>query len=101
MSGESPREENRVDRNCGTSVADPSQISACGIVVAAPATVPTQASRQQPIECWPLGQQESWDAFKCEMPAVWQSVDISGEFPADATIDPCRPMATITMTAMS
>jgi len=48
-----------MDRNCGTSVGVPSQFSACGIVVAAPATVPTQASRQQLIVCWPLGQQES------------------------------------------
>src|SRR5271156_4995338 len=101
MSGESPREENLVDRACGTSVVDPSQFSARGIVWATPATVPVQASRQQPIVCWPLGQQESRDASECETAADWQSVDISGEIPAKATTDPCRPMASITMTAMS
>jgi hypothetical protein len=51
MSGESPREENRVDKNCETNVVDPSQLSACGIVMTAPATVLAQASRQQPIVC--------------------------------------------------
>jgi hypothetical protein len=59
MSGESPREEKRVDRNCGSSVVDPSQFNTRGIIVAAPATVPAQASRQQLTERWPFGQQES------------------------------------------
>ena len=31
------------------------------------------------------------------MAAVWQSVDIKGEIPANATMDPCSPMASITM----
>jgi hypothetical protein len=101
MSGESPREENRVDRNCGSSVEDPSHFSTCGVVVTALATVPTQASRQQPIACWSLGQQESCDASECETREVWQSVDIRGEIPANATTDPCRPMASITMATMS
>ncbi len=101
MSGESPRERNCVDRNCGISVADPSQFSTFGIDVAAPATVPTQASRQQPIECCPLGQQESWDAEECETAAVWQSVDIICEIPANATTELCSPMASITTSAMS
>jgi hypothetical protein len=35
------------------------------------------------------------------MAEVWQSVDIKGEVAANATTDPCRPMASITMTAMS
>jgi hypothetical protein len=51
--------------------------------------------------CWPFGQQESWGAFECEMAAVGQSVDIKGEIPANATIEPCRPMASITITAMN
>ena len=32
---------------------------------------------------------------------VWQSIDSSGEIPANATTELCRPMASITMTAMS
>ena len=51
--------------------------------------------------CWPFGQQESWDASECEVADVWQFVDIKGEIPANATIEPCRPMASMTMTAMS
>jgi hypothetical protein len=53
------------------------------------------------MECWPFGQQESCDASECEMAAVWQSVDIKGEIPANATTDPCRPIASITMRAMN
>jgi hypothetical protein len=83
------------------NVADPSQFSACGIVVTAPATVPTQPSRQQLTVCRPFEQQESPDAPECEPEEVWQSVDIGGEIPANATTDPCRPMASITMNAMS
>lgn len=88
MSGESPREENRVDTTCGTSVADPSQLRTCGVVATAPVTVPTQASRQQLIEGWPFGQQESREAAECEMPAVWQAADMRGEIPAKATTEP-------------
>ena len=101
MSGESPREENRFDRNCGTSVADAGQFSTCGGVVTAPATVHTQASRQQLIACRPLGQQQSWEAGECETTAVWQSVGIDGQTRAKAATDPCRPMASSTMAAMS
>jgi hypothetical protein len=35
------------------------------------------------------------------MAAVWQSVDIRGEIPANATTEPCRPIASITMRAMN
>ena len=35
------------------------------------------------------------------MTAVWQSVDIIGEIPANATTELCRQMTSITMTAMS
>jgi hypothetical protein len=100
MSGESPREEKCVERNWGGSIADPSHFHACGITTA-PATVPAQASRQQLIECWPFGQQESRDAFECEIAAVWQFVAIKVETPANATADPCRPMASITRIAMN
>jgi hypothetical protein len=101
MSGESPREEKCVVRNCGRSVAWPCQLGACGVVVIAPATVPAQASRQQLIVRWPFGQQESCDASVCELAVAWQSVDINGEIPANATTDPCRPIASITIRAMN
>ena len=101
MSGESPRVEKCVVRNCGRSVVDPSQLSACSVVVTEPAIVPTQASRQQLIVRWPLGQQESCEASECELAAVWQSVDINGEIPANATTELCSPMTSITMMAMS
>ena len=101
MSGESPREETCVERNCGITDANPTQFSICGAVATAPATLPVQASRQQLIVWWPLGQQESCDAAEWEMPAVWQSVDIKAEIPANATTDPCKPMVSITMNAMS
>jgi hypothetical protein len=35
------------------------------------------------------------------MAALWQSVDIKGEAAANAATELCRPMASITMTAMS
>jgi hypothetical protein len=101
MSGESPRVEKCVVRNCGRSVVDPSQLSARSVVVTAPALVPAQASRQQLIVRWPLGQQESCEASKCELAPIWQSVDINGEIPANATTELCSPMTSITMMAMS
>ena len=101
MSGESPREEKCVVRNCGSSVADPSHFNTWGVIAATPATVPAQASRQQLIVCWSFGQQESCEASECELAAVWQSVDINGEMPANATTELCKPMTSITMTAMS
>ena len=101
MSGESPRVEKRVVQNCGSSVAWPCQLSACGVVVTEPAIVPAQASRQQLIVRWPLGQQESCEASECELAAVWQSVDINGEIPANATTELCSPMTSITMMGMS
>ena len=57
MRGESPRERKSVELNCGSSVADSSQFNACGVIATAPAIVPVQASRQQRVEYWPLGQQ--------------------------------------------
>ena len=39
--------------------------------------------------------------MECETPAVWQWVGAKGETPANATTDPCRAMASITMIAMS
>jgi hypothetical protein len=101
MSGESPREEKCIDRNCGRSVAKPSQVRDWGVVVTAPGIVPAQASRQQLIVRWPFGQQESCEVFECELAAVWQSVDINGEIPANATTELCSPMTSITMRAMS
>lgn len=101
MSGESPRVEKCVVRNCGRCVVDPSQLSACGVVVTEPAIVPTQASRQQLIVRWPFGQQESCEASERALAAVWQSVNINGEFPAKATTELCSPMTSITMMAMS
>jgi hypothetical protein len=35
------------------------------------------------------------------MAALWQFVDINGEIAANAIAELCRPMASITMTAMS
>jgi len=90
-----------VEMDCRISVADPSQITACGIVMMAPATAPEQASRQQAIPSWPFGQQEFCDASGCETKADWQCANVSGETPAKAINDPCRPMAIITITAMS
>lgn len=63
--------------------------------VAGETVTPTEArqrSRQQLIACWPFGQHAS---------ALWQSVDIEAEVAANAAIDPCRPMASINITAMS
>jgi hypothetical protein len=88
-------------RNCARSVVDPSQLSACGVVVIPPAIVPVQASRQQLIVRWPLGQQESCEVSECALAAVWQSVDINGEIPANATTELCSPITSITMMAMS
>lgn len=99
MSGESPREEKCVDRNGEGSVADPNQFNTCDITVTVPATVPTQASKQQLIVRWPFGQQGSWDASECETAAAWQSVNINEEIPANATAELCNPMTSITMTA--
>jgi hypothetical protein len=101
MSGESPREENRVETSCGSRGADPDHCSACGVAVTAPATPPMQVSRQQLIVWWLFGQQGSREGAVCETPAVRQSVPIEGEIPANATTDPCKPMASITMIAMS
>src|SRR5579859_6623425 len=101
MSGESPRVEKCVDRNCGRSVAWPSQPRDCGVVVTAPARVPAQASRQQLVVCWPFGQQGSCEASECELAADWQSANIDGEIPANATTELCNPMTSITITAIS
>jgi hypothetical protein len=101
MSGESPRVEKCVVRHCGRSVAWLCQLSACGVVVTEPAIVPAQASRQQLIVRWPLGQQESCEASKCELAAVGQSVDVNGEIPANATTELCSPKTNITMMAIS
>jgi hypothetical protein len=49
MSGDSPREEKCVVRNCGSNVVWRWQFNACGVIATAPAMVPAQASRQQLI----------------------------------------------------
>jgi hypothetical protein len=90
MSGESPREE-KIEMPAGTTGAERAyQANAAGATVTP--TLARQRSRQQLIACWPCGQHAS---------ALWQSVDITGEVAANAAIEPCRPMASINMTAMS
>ena len=90
MSGESPREE-KVEILAGRIAAGRAyQANVVGETVTP--TLVRQRSRQQFIACWPFGQHAS---------ALWQSVDIEGEVAANAAIEPCRPMASINMTAMS
>ena len=67
---------------------------------AATATAARQATRQQLMVCWPLGQQGVSGASDCAAAAVWQSVDIRGDV-AKATSELCRPMTSIAIKAMS
>lgn len=95
MSGESPREE-KVEILAGRIAAGRTyQASVAGETVTP--TLMRQRSRQQLIANWPFGQHAS---FASEL-ELWQSVDIEGEVAANAAIEPCRPTASINMTAMS
>jgi hypothetical protein len=99
MSGELPREEKIEVRPASAGAERPYQTEIAGDTVMP--TLAKQRSRQQFIACWPFGQQESCDASVCELCVVWQSVDINGDVAEYAARDPCRPMASITMAAMS
>jgi len=97
MSGESPREKKAEMRDCGSGAVLPHQVMDTGDVVIA--ITATQASRQQPALCNPLGQQD-FCAASAVSEVLWQS-DCINCGPAKATTDPCRPMAIITIKAMS
>jgi hypothetical protein len=56
MSGESPREEKLVVRNCRAGAVRPCQIRAAGDAVTPSRAMVRQASRQQLAACKPLGQ---------------------------------------------
>jgi hypothetical protein len=99
MSGESSREEKVEVRNGRAGAVRPYQTE--NTDETAMPTAVRQASRQQLIVCDALGQHDFWDASECEMAADWQSVDITEEVAANATRELCRPMASITIIAMS
>jgi len=97
MSGESPREKKVEMRDCSSGAVRPYQANDTGDVTIAISA--TQASRQQPAVCSPLGQQD-FCAKPSMLEALWQS-DCIGEGPAKAARDPCKPIASIMIKAMS
>jgi hypothetical protein len=95
MSGDSPREK-KVEFLAGSTADERAyQVNVVGETVTP--TLARQRSRQQLIACWPCGQHAS---FASEF-ELWQAVDIEGEVAANAAIEPCKPMASINMTATS
>ena len=99
MSGESPREE-KVEVLTGRLGAERSYRNRTVCDTVTPTWV-RQLSRQQPMACWPFGQQSFGETSECETAAVWQLVDIKGAATANAAMGPCRPMTSIRMTAIS
>jgi hypothetical protein len=98
ISGMSPREENAMLEDGRADAVRPYQSEDAGDTATAAAV--RQATRQQLIVCWPLGQQEFSLASDWAAAAVWQSVDIRGDA-AKATSELCRPMTSIAIKAMS
>jgi hypothetical protein len=98
MSGMSPREEKIMLEGGRAEAVRPYQSKGAGDT--ATATAVRQATRQQLMACWPLGQQEISDASDCAAAAVWQSVDIRGDV-ANASSELCKPTTSIAIKAMS
>jgi hypothetical protein len=99
MSGESPREEKVAARNCGVGALRPYQAKEGDVIVIA--TTARQTSRQQLSVYDPLGQHGLCETSEGLSAEVWQSGCINGATAVNATRDPCRPIASITMRAMS
>jgi hypothetical protein len=99
MSGESPREEKVEGAASIADVERPYQTKGADDTVTP--TLVRQRSRQQPMVCWTFGQHAFPGDCAGEVTVTLQSGDISGVAVANATREPCKPMANITMTAIS